>query len=205
MYLRLLGCQVDDSGISFVLYWRAVVAFEKGDLHLAEVLFQKSFEMDRRIHGKNVDHPDIPPTLYRQGNLALAKGQYEAAEKRYHDSLSMSRRLHGSDPDEWISIALYGLARVALERGELDEAEKRCRESLDESYLVHGSDAKNPNIADSFRVLAAVQFKRGRPCDAADEMKRALQMYRTVYKSNESHRRIVAANRDLEEWKLELH
>ena len=112
-----------ETDIAIFAHNLAVLYDDRGELIQADLLYNESMEIDKRLNNKH----GVATSMHQLGLVAHRQGKTVEARKLYTDSLDILRELNDQ---HGIALRLHQLAILKEDEDELDEASKLHSESL---------------------------------------------------------------------------
>lgn len=151
--------------------WAAIQVYKSHDLELADSLFQ-----DVLARRRSVLDPldvDLAESLNNLGYIKTRKGEFTEALKLYEEASDICRVALGVNHPTRLNI-LSSIAYLNQRLGNFQRAETLRREVINSMIKVLGDD--HPNLARSYFYLAELLFDAGRPEEALENSRKAVDI-----------------------------
>jgi len=147
-----------------------------GHYGVADSLYQRALEIDRRVYGDG--HPQQSDDLGDLAQLQEMWGHYAEAERFARQALGISEAWYGKDhPDT--ARKMTTLASTLIMEGKYREADALLHQALAIQQRVYGD--VHPRVAYVLNVLGSVAIQRKNFKDAEADYRRAADIYRSAY------------------------
>ncbi len=144
------------------------VRLERGDIPGAEKSYREALSV--RIRAK-VSPVEVANAYSNLASAASAAGRLDEADSLFAQSLAVKRAQLGDRHPE-VADDIVGVAHIALQRGKLDSAERGFLGAMNR-YAAAG-DVPFWRMAPVLDGLGDVALRRGRPAEARDKLRAAL-------------------------------
>jgi tetratricopeptide (TPR) repeat protein len=188
----------DHSNVAIALNNIGLTYYKMGDYENVLQYYTKALAMLNRLHNGK-DHKEIATLLNNIGSSYDSLGNYTEALESYNKSNEMYKRLNEKNKeDSNIAVTYNNIASTYYKQGKYEEALENYNQALKLYRAIHRGE--NVDIATCYNNIAVQHEKMGQVAGlnkALEFYRRALTMYRHVFKDAKNHPDIKQANENI--------
>lgn len=168
--------------ISSMDYWAGIQVYRSHDVELADSLFQDVLTRRRSVLDSYDE--DLAESLNNLGYIKTRKGEFEEALKLYEEASEIYRVVLGEHHPTRIHV-MSSIAYLYHKLGDLENSEKMRRETIEIRRRVLGEE--HPHLALSYHYLAELLLDAGRPEEALENSRKAVEIIQNSVTSQPSY------------------
>lgn len=166
----------DNADFAASLNALASVQFYAGRYTIADSLFRRVLDMNRKLYGSR--HPMVADALINVAAVQYDLGYYPRAETLDRQALAMDLSYYGRDHPE-TAHAWTVLSRALARQEHFDEAVEGLQKALSIEERVYGPVSRQ--VASVLNELGSVAYARKRLDEAEARFSRMADVYRSIY------------------------